>query len=105
MVVGGPTVLLDLGGPATGLAPWASHAVPRPDGSELTVTAVPAVHGPEDGERDADGFINCEVIGFVLSGTGLPTVYLSDAQLRLGDHGQWIPLNPALAARDGGGRA
>lgn len=105
MVVGGPTVLLDLGGPATGLAPWASHAVPRPDGSELTVTAVPAVHGPEDGERDADGFINCEVIGFVLSGTGLPTVYPSDAQLRLGDHGQWIPLNPALAARDGGGRA
>jgi len=41
------------------------------------VTAVPAVHGPEDGERDADGFINCEVIGFVLSGAGLPTVYLS----------------------------
>jgi len=180
-----------LGGPAAGLAPWTSHAVPRPDGGELTVTAVPAVHGPEDGERDADGFINCEVIGFVLSGTGLPTVYLSgdnasiggvaeiarrspniDAAvlhagaarvagkfrdralsldsvraaaaaailgapvvipahydgwahfsegrddlarafddaglskpLRLGDHGQWIPLNPALPARDGGGRA
>jgi L-ascorbate metabolism protein UlaG (beta-lactamase superfamily) len=41
------------------------------------VTAVPAVHGPEDGERDADGFVNCEVIGFVLSGPDLPVVYVS----------------------------
>ncbi len=39
--------------------------------------AVPAVHGPEDGERDANGNVNCEVIGFVLSGQGLPTVYVS----------------------------
>jgi L-ascorbate metabolism protein UlaG (beta-lactamase superfamily) len=66
-----------LGQPAIGLAPWTSHAVRRPDGGELTVTAVPAVHGPEDGERDADGFVNCEVIGFVLSGPDLPVVYVS----------------------------
>ena len=66
-----------LGGPAVGLAPWASQAVDRPDGGSLTVTAVPAVHGPEDGERDADGFVNCEVIGFVLAGPDLPTVYIS----------------------------
>ena len=66
-----------LGHPAIGLAPWTSHAVERPDGDSLTVTAVPAVHGPEDGERDADGFINCEVIGFVLAGQDLPTVYVS----------------------------
>ena len=39
--------------------------------------AVPAVHGPEDAERDADGNVNTEVIGFVLSGPGLPTVYVS----------------------------
>ena len=39
--------------------------------------AVPAVHGPADGHRDASGHINCEVTGFVLSGPGLPTVYLS----------------------------
>ena len=51
--------------------------MPRPGGGDLTITAVPAVHGPEDGERDADGFVNCEVIGFVLSGPGLPTVYVS----------------------------
>jgi len=66
-----------LGEPAIGLDPWTSHAVRRPGGGELTVTAVPAVHGPEDGEGDADGFINCEVIGFVLSGPDLPAVYVS----------------------------
>jgi L-ascorbate metabolism protein UlaG (beta-lactamase superfamily) len=37
-----------LGHPAVGLAAWTSHSVERPGGSELTVTAVPAVHGPED---------------------------------------------------------
>jgi hypothetical protein len=41
------------------------------------VQAVPAVHGPADGQRDESGHINCEVTGFVLSGSGLPTVYLS----------------------------
>ncbi len=66
-----------LGPPAIGVAPWTSHPVPRPGGGELTVTAVPAVHGPEDGERDADGFVNCEVIGFVLSGQDLPVIYVS----------------------------
>jgi L-ascorbate metabolism protein UlaG (beta-lactamase superfamily) len=66
-----------LGQPAIGLPPWTSHTVPRPDGSQLTVTAVPAVHGPEDAERDADGFVNCEVIGFVLSGPDLPVIYVS----------------------------
>jgi L-ascorbate metabolism protein UlaG (beta-lactamase superfamily) len=66
-----------LGQPAVGLGPWTSHTMHRPDGGELTVTAVPAVHGPEDGERDADGFINCEVTGFVLAGQDLPTVYVS----------------------------
>ncbi len=35
------------------------------------------MHGPADGQRDADGHVNCEVTGFVLSGAGLPTVYLS----------------------------
>jgi L-ascorbate metabolism protein UlaG (beta-lactamase superfamily) len=63
-----------LGQPAIGLAPWTSHTVRRPGGGELTVTAV---HGPEDAERDADGFVNCEVIGFVLSGRDLPALYVS----------------------------
>ncbi len=49
----------------------------RPDGRELTVTAVPAVHGPEDGERDAGGFVNCEVTGFMLAGPDLSAVYVT----------------------------
>ncbi|WP_425826336.1 MBL fold metallo-hydrolase [Streptomyces fractus] len=74
----GPKSASRLGSSAIGLRPWAAHALPRPDGcGDLTVTAVPAVHGPEDGERDADGNINCEVTGFVITGQGLPTVYVS----------------------------
>jgi len=65
-----------LGPPAVGLPPWGSYDLPRGSGS-LAVQAVPAVHGPADGQRDASGHINCEVTGFVLSGPGLPTVYLS----------------------------
>jgi L-ascorbate metabolism protein UlaG (beta-lactamase superfamily) len=91
-----------LGGPAVGLAPWASHAVPRPDGGgDLTVTAVPAVHGPEDGERDADGFVNCEVVGFILSGEGLPTVYLTGdnaSVAAVGEIARRVPPIDAAAA-------
>lgn len=65
-----------LGERATGLAPWQSTTVEAPDGA-VVVTAVPAVHGPEDAERTAEGFVNCEVLGFVLAGEGLPTIYLS----------------------------
>ncbi|MET8767137.1 MBL fold metallo-hydrolase [Streptomyces sp. NPDC004658] len=78
LVLTGPLAAQRLGSPAVGLSPWTSHSLRRPDGGgDLTVLAVPAVHGPEDGERDADGNVNCEVIGFVLSGRGLPTVYVS----------------------------
>jgi L-ascorbate metabolism protein UlaG (beta-lactamase superfamily) len=87
-----------LGGPATGLAPWTSHTVRRPGGGDLTVTAVPAVHGPEDGERDADGFINCEVIGFVLSGAGLPTVYLSGDNASIRTSAQIAQRNTSIDA-------
>jgi L-ascorbate metabolism protein UlaG (beta-lactamase superfamily) len=64
-----------LGPPAVGLQPWELYQVPG--SGSLAVQAVPAVHGPADGQRDANGHINCEVTGFVLSGPGLPTVYLS----------------------------
>lgn len=65
-----------LGPPSFGLAPWQSFELPG--GSDrLVVQAVPAIHGPADGQRDASGHVNCEVTGFVLSGRGLPTVYLS----------------------------
>ena len=62
-----------LGPPAVGVAPWQTYEL----SGSLDVQAVPAVHGPADGQRDESGHVNCEVTGFVLSGPGLPTVYLS----------------------------
>jgi L-ascorbate metabolism protein UlaG (beta-lactamase superfamily) len=65
-----------LGAPAVGVPPWQSWDLPGGSGS-LAAQAVPAVHGPADGQRDASGHVNCEVTGFVLSGPGVPTVYIS----------------------------
>jgi L-ascorbate metabolism protein UlaG (beta-lactamase superfamily) len=74
----GPVSARRLGPAATGLSTWDIHRLPRPDGNgDLQITAVPAVHGPEDATPDDDGYINGEVTGFVLSGPGLPTVYVS----------------------------
>jgi len=56
-----------LGGTARGLEPWESTQV-----GPLTVTAVPALHGPEWAAR-----LTGDVTGFVLTGDGLPTVYVS----------------------------
>jgi L-ascorbate metabolism protein UlaG (beta-lactamase superfamily) len=67
-----PTAAAELGPRAVGLRPWTSHAV-----GDVTVTAVPAVHGPQDAPRDENGDVNCEVTGFVLAGPDLPTVYVS----------------------------
>jgi L-ascorbate metabolism protein UlaG (beta-lactamase superfamily) len=67
-----------LSGPAVGLAPWEDFTSPAAPGrGRLTIRAVPAVHGPADGARDEQGNVNCEVTGFVVSGDGVPTVYLS----------------------------
>jgi L-ascorbate metabolism protein UlaG (beta-lactamase superfamily) len=61
-----------LGAAATGLEPWASVEVDGAAGSPVTVTAVPAQHGP-DGTDDITG----PVIGFVLRADGEDTVYVS----------------------------
>jgi L-ascorbate metabolism protein UlaG (beta-lactamase superfamily) len=61
-----------LGGVTRELPLWRSHVLPRPDGGELRITGVPAQHGPAGTEH-----LTGEVRGFVLSGTGLPTVYVS----------------------------
>lgn len=61
-----------LGGNATGLKPWSSVEVERPDGGTVTVTAVPAQHGP-----DGTDHVTGPVIGFLLGGSGLETVYVS----------------------------
>jgi L-ascorbate metabolism protein UlaG (beta-lactamase superfamily) len=60
-----------LGGNATGIEPWASVRIER-DGDPVTVTAVPAQHGP-DGCEPVTG----PVIGFVLEAPGEDKVYVS----------------------------
>jgi L-ascorbate metabolism protein UlaG (beta-lactamase superfamily) len=61
-----------LAGNATGLAPGEGVDLDRPGGGSLRVTAVPAEHGPPEVAAR-----NGPVIGFVLRGDGLPTVYVS----------------------------
>jgi L-ascorbate metabolism protein UlaG (beta-lactamase superfamily) len=61
-----------LGGNAIGMEPWTSYELARPEGGALTITAVPALHGPEGSEP-----ITGPVIGFVLTAEGVPTLYVS----------------------------
>ena len=60
-----------LAGRAVGLTAWETVEYPSPTGS-ISITAVPARHGPPDGDRGP-------VIGFVLTGPGRtgPAVYFS----------------------------
>jgi L-ascorbate metabolism protein UlaG (beta-lactamase superfamily) len=62
-----------LGGNAAGLEPWSALEVERPAGAApITVTAVPAQHGP-----DGTDHITGPVIGFVLEADGDDRVYVS----------------------------
>ncbi|GAA2635651.1 MBL fold metallo-hydrolase [Actinomadura fulvescens] len=60
---------------ARGLADWESIELDRPGGGTVTVTGVPAIHGP--GPREEVEPFTGQVVGFVLTGDGLPTVYVS----------------------------
>ncbi|MFD3492867.1 MBL fold metallo-hydrolase [Streptomyces sp. NPDC058690] len=64
-----------LGKGATGLIDWESVELDRPGGGTITVTGVPAIHGP--GPREEVEAVTGQVVGFVLTGDGLPTVYVS----------------------------
>ncbi|MFF3438605.1 MBL fold metallo-hydrolase [Streptosporangium sp. NPDC002721] len=64
-----------LGGGARGLADWEAIELDRPGGGTITVTGVPAVHGP--GAREEVEPVTGQVVGFVLTGEGLPAVYVS----------------------------
>lgn len=61
-----------LGGAARALPAWSSQRLALPAGGEVTITGVPAQHGPAGTEH-----ITGEVRGFVISGAGLPTIYIS----------------------------
>jgi L-ascorbate metabolism protein UlaG (beta-lactamase superfamily) len=85
LLVTGPRSAGRLGQAATPLAVWETASVARGDGpGDLTIRAVPAMHGPVDGVRDADGHVNCEVTGFVLAADGVPTVYVSGDNASVG---------------------
>ncbi|MDF2823003.1 MAG: Zn-dependent hydrolase [Mycobacterium sp.] len=87
VVVTGPGAAERLGGNAVGLGTWESTSINCADGAgRITITAVPAVHGPLDGTRDVSGHVNAEVTGFVLQAADLPTVYVS------GDNASLVPV-------------
>ncbi|HEY8700141.1 MAG TPA: MBL fold metallo-hydrolase [Arthrobacter sp.] len=67
-----PDAAAKFGDHVTGLADYESATVARPDGKVLTVTAVPAQHGPEAVSQQGG-----PVAGFVLSGEDCPRIYVS----------------------------
>ncbi|MFD7996822.1 MBL fold metallo-hydrolase [Streptomyces mexicanus] len=81
LLTGVPLILTAVGGGqglgngVKGLADFESVSLERPDGGFVTVTAVPAIHGPAPREEIEP--VLGAVIGFVLTGEGLPTVYIS----------------------------
>lgn len=95
---GGERLGEHLGNKARGLADWESVQLDRPDGGSITVTGVPAIHGP--GNREDIEPITGQVVGFVLTGEGLPTVYVSgdnaslDAVERIAD--RFAPVDTAV---------
>lgn len=72
---GGKRLGESLGARVRGLADWESVELDRPGGGTVTVTGVPALHGP--GPREEVEAVTGQVVGFVLTGEGLPTVYVS----------------------------
>ncbi|MFI2783552.1 MBL fold metallo-hydrolase [Streptomyces sp. ALB3] len=87
-----------LGAQAKGLADWETVELERPGGGTITVTGVPAIHGP--GPREEIEPLTGQVVGFVLTGEGLPTVYVSgdnaslDAVREIAD--RFAPIDTAL---------
>lgn len=79
IVITGPQAAQRLGANAVGLSSFESIDIASPTRPDLKiwVYAVPAQHGPRDGDRDEYGNINTEVTGFVLHCQGLPTIYVS----------------------------
>jgi hypothetical protein len=86
-----------LGGTARGLSPWEPVDLVRPGGGTLRVTGVPARHGPQGCEP-----FTGDVIGFMLTATDLPSVYVSGDNASLGlvkdIADRFGPVDPAVSA-------
>ncbi|GGW77881.1 MBL fold metallo-hydrolase [Streptomyces lucensis JCM 4490] len=84
-----------LGGATEPLNPWQCVDLPRPDGGTVTVTAAPALHGPEGCEP-----LVGEVTGFLLTSPDLPAVYVSgdNASLALVEEiaARYAPVDTAV---------
>ncbi|UOY03361.1 MBL fold metallo-hydrolase [Blastococcus sp. PRF04-17] len=72
IVLAPTTAATRLGPPVQGRGVWETW-----DLHGMTITAVPARHGPADGELNDEGFVNCEVTGFVIEAPGSPKTYVS----------------------------
>ena len=72
MVLTTASAVARLGGHAIELAPWKRIELHPPGRRALRVTGLPAQHGPAGTEH-----LTGEVRGFLLSGDGLPTTYVS----------------------------
>ncbi|MFK4148177.1 MBL fold metallo-hydrolase [Streptomyces sp. NPDC004065] len=79
LVLSTPAAGARLGAPVRALSPWQHTDLPLPAGGTLRVTAAPALHGPSGSEP-----LVGEVTGFVLSGEGLPRIYVSGDNASLG---------------------
>ena len=72
LVLSTPAAQERIGPPVLGLEPWSTIELPLPGGGTGTVTAVPALHGP-DGSEPMVG----PVTGFVLTAPGSPSVHIT----------------------------
>ncbi|WP_371573530.1 MBL fold metallo-hydrolase [Streptomyces sp. NBC_01314] len=84
-----------LGGNAHGLALWETVQLWRPDGGTVTVTGVPARHGPVGCEP-----VTGDVVGFMVTSDDLPSVYVSGDNAAL-EHvkeiaGRFAPVDTAV---------
>jgi L-ascorbate metabolism protein UlaG (beta-lactamase superfamily) len=71
-VLSTPRAAEDIGGNVLGMEPWSEIELDTPSGGTVTVTAVPAQHGP-DGSDEIQG----PVLGFVLTAPRAEAVYIS----------------------------
>jgi L-ascorbate metabolism protein UlaG (beta-lactamase superfamily) len=67
LVLSTPQAAADLGDPVVGLAPWQRHDLGR-----VTVTGLPALHGPPGSEEWVG-----PVVGYLLEAAGEPSIYVS----------------------------
>ncbi|MDR6973119.1 MBL fold metallo-hydrolase [Leifsonia shinshuensis] len=79
LVLTTPSSASELGATARGLVAWERFSHP----AGVRITATPALHGPAD-EVTPEGYVNCEVSGFVIEAPDAPSVYVGgdNASLR-----------------------